>query len=136
MQSLLEVTAVTARPLGKGGKRGKFTASFSRRKTKWRGMTLEITSVLRAADVKNIPHIPAFPTQPNRRAILPAAGTNHHNHAHRVSGPDQPMVTVSRGCGKLNTIQLVRVLPGAGAYAVVANALWLCRDSNSLGGLT
>jgi hypothetical protein len=27
---------------------------------------------------QNIPHIPAFPTQPNRRSLLPAAGTNHH----------------------------------------------------------
>jgi hypothetical protein len=88
---------------------------------------LEITSVLRAADVKNIPHIPAFPTQPNRRALLPAAGTNHHNHAHSSAA------RISRGEGLARMPQAEYNTTytgpsGGGAYAVVANAQYICND--------
>ena len=55
-------------------------------------------------------------------ALLPAAGTNHTTIIRTRQRLGSAVVRVSRIWCKSSTIQLIRVLPGAGAYAVVATA--------------
>jgi hypothetical protein len=64
MQSLLAVTAVTARLLGKGGKRGKFTASFPGEKPNGEGRPWKLHQFCGRRMSKTFPTFPLSPRNP------------------------------------------------------------------------